>query len=540
MKLKTQLFLATGFTLLMLLSVGGVVYWSINQLLDDTKWVEHTYKVIGQANRLKSHMVDQQTGMRGHVVSGIDEFLEPYREGYVEFSSLIISMKETVSDNPPQVRRLEGVERLASQWRQNVAERYIRIRKNILQGEDLEREIAQVIDSGIGKQTMDALRAQVARSSLSEAEKDRVLLDMINMETGLRGFLLTEKAVYLEPYEAGVAVIGEHLKSVGASAELTQAVYAWIDNYAERLIQLAMQEAETADMDALYIEFEKKEGRQYMNKIRDELALFIQEEQRLLALRLERQEKTTFYAQTITEAGVFLAFVIGGLVMIAVSRNIIKNQTLRQQKLQSDTELKLLKAQVDSHFLFNTLNTIYYTANKDPNLSRQLVMDLSNLMRVNLKRQEELCSLQDELDHVNRYLRIEQVRFQDKLEVVQQVELDAEAIQLPMFSVQTLVENAIKHGISKSLSGGKVTIHCYQRGKAIHIDVADTANTFAANNAASAEQSQPASDSVKAHKKDKSLGLNLVRNRLNQYSHYQSELLLFTEDQQTIARIILK
>ena len=153
-------------------------------------------------------------------------------------------------------------------------------------------------------------------------------------------------------------------------------------------------------------------------------------------------------------------------------------------------------------------------------------MDLSNLMRVNLKRQEELCTLADELDHVQRYLRIEKVRFQDKLIVEEKIELDASEIQIPMFSVQTLVENAIKHGISKSLSGGKVTIHCYQQSNAVYIDVCDSANILNKKDL--------------APKAEKSLGLNLVRQRLKQYSTYDSELQLFSANDQTVARLILK
>ena len=526
MNIKKQLSLTVGLALGIQCIVGVIVYTSISQLLDDTKWVEHTYKVIGQANQLKRYMIDQETGMRGHVVSGIDEFLDPYRDGYVEFSALIIHLKETVSDNPKQVKRLEAVETLASQWRTNVAERYILMRQNILKGEHLEQQIRQMVESGMGKKTMDGLRAKVDQSSLSTAQKNRLILDLVNMETGLRGFLLTENVVYLEPYQSAAQLISADLQRVSASPELIAAINQWIKDYAEPLIKLAKEETATADMDALYIEFEKKEGKNYMDKIRQQLLDFIAVENQLLAQRLQKQQSTTLYAELTIIVGVFIAFVIGGLIMVRMGKSFLKTQQLQQQKLQSDTELKLLKAQVDSHFLFNTLNTIYYTANKDPELSRQLVMDLSNLMRINLKRQEELCSLADELDHVQRYLRIEKVRFQDKLTVEEIIELNTSTIQLPMFSVQTLVENAIKHGISKSLSGGTVTIHCYQQADAIVIDVCDTANMLDLSDNES--------------KTEKSLGLNLVRDRLKQYSTFDSELQLLSEQQTTIARLMLK
>ncbi len=518
------------FVIIMVLSlqsiIGAIVYGSISQLLDDTKWVEHTYKVIGQANELKRYMIDQETGMRGHAVSGMDEFLQPYREGYVEFSVLMISLKETVSDNPEQVKRLEEVELLARQWRTNVAERYIALRQNIVKGEHLEQQVSQMIASGTGKKSMDGLRARVERSDLTPAQKNQLTLDLVNMETGLRGFLLTEKTAYLEPYQIAAESISGDLQDMGASAELISAIHQWMDDYAKQLIALAQQEATTADMNQLYKAFEKREGKNYMDNIRQQLALFIDVEKQLLAQRLKQQEATTLYAQLTIVIGVFLAFIVAGLIMVYMGKNLLKTQQLQQHKLQSDTELKLLKAQVDSHFLFNTLNTIYYTAKKDPELSRQLVMDLSNLIRINLKRQDELCSLADELEHVQRYLRIEKVRFQDKLTVLEKIECDANSIKLPMFSVQTLVENAIKHGISKSLQGGTVTIHCYQQADAMVIDVCDSANMLGL------------SDS--APKTEKSLGLNLVRDRLKQYSTFDSELQLLSEHQQTVARLILR
>jgi CHASE3 domain sensor protein len=526
MKFKKQIFLAAGVVLILQVLVAGIVYSSISTLLKDTKWVEHTYKVIGQANQLKRFMIDQETGMRGHAVTGVDDFLEPYRSGYIEFTALITELKETVSDNPPQVKRLEVVATLATQWRQNVAERYITLRQNILKGEHLERDIQQLISSGVGKQMMDALRQQVAHTALEQKYKPLIVLDLVNMETGLRGFLLNEDEKYLEPYNQSISVLDKHLQEAGASWELKAAVNTWKNEYAEKLIVLAKDEAKTADMDELYIEFETKEGKRYMDKIRQELARFIDVEQQLLTKRLNSQSATSFYAKVAIIVGIFLAFIVGIMVIARIARNILTTQELQQQKLQSDTELKLLKAQVDSHFLFNTLNTIYYTAAKDPKLSRQLVMDLSNLMRVNLKRQEELCSLQAELDHVDRYLRIEKVRFQDKLQIEQRIDLDADAVRLPMFSIQTLVENAIKHGISNSLNGGKVTIHCYRQDDVIYIDVHDTANTL--------------DQSLLKPELEKSLGLTLVRDRLKQYSDYKSELQLFSDNQLTTARIILK
>ena len=144
MKFRSQIFLGNGVTLAMLFIISFIVYLSVNSLLDNTKWVEHTYKVIGKANQLTGYMVDQETGMRGFVVSGDDDYLEPYYQGSTAFKELMAEMKVTVSDNPAQVERLQSVESLSTDWKNKVAENYIKLRRDVIAGEtdmDLLHEI---------------------------------------------------------------------------------------------------------------------------------------------------------------------------------------------------------------------------------------------------------------------------------------------------------------------------------------------------------------------------------------------------------------
>lgn len=323
MKFRTQLFLGNGITLSLLLIIGLTVFISINSLVDNTNWVEHTYKVIGKANQLKGYMIDQETGMRGFAVSGIEEYLEPYKEGRSSFEDLIDEMKQSVSDNPPQVAKLKEVERLANKWRANVAEEYIKLRRSIRAGEDLEREIYDIIKSEIGKQSMDELRQFVANSSMSVANKNEIILDMINMETGLRGFLLNEGEVYLEPYDMGKIALEGHLDDANASRTVRGAAYSWINSYAEKLIEIARKEAQTADMIELYDLFSKKEGKQYMDNIRGLMDEFSAEETRLLAIRLDNQKSTETVAKSVILLGTMLAFVIGITLIIYIAKRIM-------------------------------------------------------------------------------------------------------------------------------------------------------------------------------------------------------------------------
>ena len=229
---------------------------------------------------------------------------------------------------------------------------------------------------------------------------------------------------------------------------------------------------------------------------------------------------------------------LASIIAAIAAQHLSHLQKLQNDKLQSETELKLLKAQVDTHFLFNALNTIYFTANKDTELSRQLIMDLSNLMRMNLQRPSELCTLRQELEHVNRYLRIEQTRFQNHLQVEQRIELDVDSVNLPTFSLQTLVENAIKHGISQNINGGKITIHCYQQDGDVYLNVHDSANMLAQTAYHAPEHN--VSDSSSVVSPGQGLGLSLVRDRLQQYLSVDSELQLFSANQHTTSRVVIK
>ncbi|HAS46725.1 MAG TPA: chemotaxis protein [Microscillaceae bacterium] len=180
MKFKTQLILANGATLLVLLLIGVIVYFNINRLLDDTKWVEHTYKVIGKANQLERYMIDQETGMRGFSISGDEEFLEPYKSGKASFDKLITELKTTVSDNPPQVQRLGNIENQAKEWRREIAEKYINIRRSVREGKDVE--------NNPGKQDkLNAIKSVVASATLDTLNKQKLLADLESMKD-LDGF----------------------------------------------------------------------------------------------------------------------------------------------------------------------------------------------------------------------------------------------------------------------------------------------------------------------------------------------------------------
>ncbi|MGR5279499.1 LytS/YhcK type 5TM receptor domain-containing protein [Vibrio rotiferianus] len=161
-----------------------------------------------------------------------------------------------------------------------------------------------------------------------------------------------------------------------------------------------------------------------------------------------------------------------------LSSQILYGDYQQQQTLLAQAEIKLLHAQVNPHFLFNALNTISAITRRDPDKARELIQNLSHFFRSNLKQNINTVTLKEELAHVNSYLSIEKARFTDRLEIEIDIEPELLDIKLPSFTLQPLVENAIKHGISNMLEGGKVKVYSQAHPQGALITVEDNAGSY--------------------------------------------------------------
>ena len=113
-------------------------------------------------------------------------------------------------------------------------------------------------------------------------------------------------------------------------------------------------------------------------------------------------------------------------------------------------ELKTIKSQINPHFIFNALNSIRALVDENPERARQAITELSNILRSSIQVDKvEVASLEKELDIVKDYLALEYIRFADRLKVVYEVDQKTLSNQIPPMMLQTLVENAIKHGLGK-------------------------------------------------------------------------------------------
>lgn len=154
-------------------------------------------------------------------------------------------------------------------------------------------------------------------------------------------------------------------------------------------------------------------------------------------------------------------------------------QLLNLEKLKTTAELGALQARINPHFLYNALNSIASLVHSDPDKAEEMTILLSKLFRYTTDRNNEhFSSIVDELEIVKTYLSIEQVRFGDRLKFSTELDKSLQEFQIPRLLLQPIVENAIKHGISKISGDGKIEIKIYENNGNIILSVHDSGELF--------------------------------------------------------------
>jgi sensor histidine kinase YesM len=214
---------------------------------------------------------------------------------------------------------------------------------------------------------------------------------------------------------------------------------------------------------------------------------------------------------SLFHSGVLIWLVVYIVVIIITSsvRQILSFRKELEQKdlieeqlktLAAQAELKALKAQINPHFLFNSLNTVASLTNTDPHKAEEATLKLADVFRYTLSSaNQEFVTLREELDFLDSYLDVEKARFGDRLEVVKSVQPETLNVPIPNLILQPLVENCIKHGID-SAGKVKIEIRCFLDGKSVGIEVRD--------------EGLGAPDEVKKGVYTRGTGLRIVNERL--------------------------
>jgi two-component system, LytTR family, sensor kinase len=135
--------------------------------------------------------------------------------------------------------------------------------------------------------------------------------------------------------------------------------------------------------------------------------------------------------------------------------------------------VRALRAQISPHFIYNALTTVASFVRTDPDRARELILEFADFTRYSFRAAGEFTVLADELRNIDRYLTLERARFGSALEVRLQVAPEVLPVVVPFLSLQPLVENAVRHGISGTTAGGTVTIVAADAGTDCVITVED-------------------------------------------------------------------
>jgi len=169
LKTKTKFMIGVGFPLLCLIGVGLEALNSLHKLTESNRWVNHTYEVLSVSDSIVASAVNMETGMRGYLLAGKEEFLDPYKQGQANTYKNIAELQQTVSDNPPQVARLEEAANVLKDWQANITEPYIKMRGEVGNGQTMN-DIANIVGEARGKLYFDKFRQIMADFRAEEAK----------------------------------------------------------------------------------------------------------------------------------------------------------------------------------------------------------------------------------------------------------------------------------------------------------------------------------------------------------------------------------
>src|SRR5258706_6077017 len=177
-------------------------------------------------------------------------------------------------------------------------------------------------------------------------------------------------------------------------------------------------------------------------------------------------------------AGMMVLVILATVLAVATPIKIwnsarIEHRLQEQEKLLLAAKIEALKSQINPHFLFNTLTSISSLIRSQPETARTLINKLSGLLRRLLRSHEHFVTLREELESIDEYLDIDVVRFGPKLRVRKEISPDTIDVVVPSMILQPLVENSIKHGLSRKIGIGTIVIRSWRENARVIIEVED-------------------------------------------------------------------
>jgi len=358
LNIGTKISFSHGVMLLFMLLISGFVLKNLDRMIDDFSFViEHDAPVIANINKLQKLVIDVETGQRGFIITGKEVFLEPYTEGLRQFQQLLDTEEQLVSDNPQQVKRLQRIAHLLEQWLQQAGIPEIEARHRVNQGTVSADHLQQVVGSAKGKTIIDNIRAVVqglsshyheVESPAAQLLANQALKAMIDQETGVRGFLISGKEVFLQPFHQGKIDFSNHIRELrrvesqlehkAAEAQANDAGGRndeLLLNDLERLSSKWLQEVATPEIEArremnrhpetiddVAQMLESGVGKELQDQMRIEFEIFIDIEEQLTQSRYADATMVANQTRNFT-IGITLLFVLIALILVfLITRSI--------------------------------------------------------------------------------------------------------------------------------------------------------------------------------------------------------------------------
>jgi len=222
----------------------------------------------------------------------------------------------------------------------------------------------------------------------------------------------------------------------------------------------------------------------------------------------------------------FLIIIFTGLYYLVnhwVNLKKQKELTLQATNLANEAQLQMLRYQINPHFLFNALNTIRSMVEEDKTIARDMITELSNFFRYSLSQNGTTDTLENEINAIKNYLEIQKIRFEEKLQIIYDIDENLYQLKIPFFIIIPLVENAIKFGLESS----KMPLNIKISAKAnSHLEIS-------VHNTGSLVEDSKSIDGTKT-------GIENTKKRLSLYFPDNHTFKLYEQDSWVIAQIIIK
>jgi methyl-accepting chemotaxis protein len=318
MKFRNKLLAGYGVVLIFMAAIALIVLINVSNLISIQGWVDHTWNVILDGNKIGAAMVDQETGIRGYMVTGDKSYLAPYDAGKIVFGETITEVRDMTSDNPAQVARWDNIKQMATDWESKVVTLYKQMRQDANESSVAVQSFNEIQGKTIGKEIFDNLEGRFITLN--------ILMDMVNQETGERGFLLTGLEESLEPYHNGQDNLEKNLDSLrnlinrgngsGVFLSEVEQIEKLAGDWAEKAALLEIEARRTvnkskADMDDIANLVSQGLGKQYMDGIRSTLAEAIGAEEVLIIERGDEAEAAANLTIVFTIIASIIAIISG-------------------------------------------------------------------------------------------------------------------------------------------------------------------------------------------------------------------------------------